>query len=283
MSPCPFPDQGDVINGMVITIKKLGEAEMDRDSKISDVIKAIDVARQNLDAAVKGDKWKLEILSDVSILGRQAISLSHLLHLMLEQYKYSKDWSDEQLAFVFKRLILMMGHIDAGVQHSNYDYLNPKANDREGNRYMGNSLDDLKTIRRGIHYCERYLAEPDKVKKLIKECKTFLFADRLKFLIGDAKEFVNNTLSKAKNGVFMPPNLDKWNRPLVSNSNRDHFILVKGRRVKWCRIEIQENIEDPFKNDMTTAPPFNQHQWRSVIDNYPKSDSHGNFIGIEKC
>ena len=38
---------------MVITIKKLGEAEMDRDSKISDVIKAIDVARQNLDAAKK--------------------------------------------------------------------------------------------------------------------------------------------------------------------------------------------------------------------------------------
>ena len=44
-----------MINGMVVTIKKLGEAEMDRDSKISDVIKAIDVAHQNLDAAVKGD------------------------------------------------------------------------------------------------------------------------------------------------------------------------------------------------------------------------------------
>lgn len=103
-------------------------------------------------------QWKFEILSDVSLLGRQAISLSHLLHLMLEQYKYSKDWSDEQLAFVFKRLILMMEHIDAGVRHSNYDYLNPKANDRDGNRYTGNSLDDLKTIRRGKSYCERYPA-----------------------------------------------------------------------------------------------------------------------------
>ena len=83
-------DQGDVINGMVITIKNLGEAEMNRDSKISDVMKAIDVASQNLVAAREN--------LDAAVKGHNLVALEAALEVYKIQNDIFKTSIDELLA-----------------------------------------------------------------------------------------------------------------------------------------------------------------------------------------